>query len=215
MATADAMQPSPPPTVVPLAPPDSDVPTEAPAPMSAAAVAQAAAEPPPETLPVPPPVAQPSVPPVKTKPDTRVFRPPQPRHAPRVPPKRSEPPATPASQPTAQPAPPPASSRASSPAAAATINPSWTNELGAWLQAHKSYPELARERGEEGTVAVRLTVARDGRVLNVAVARGSGSGTLDGAAAAMLRNARVPPFPFSMPQAEVTVTVALRYMLER
>ena len=61
---------------------------------------------------------------------------------------------------------------------------------------------------------MRFTVARDGKVLAVSLASGSGSQLLDTAAAAMLRDARVPPFPAAMPQAEVTVVVSIRYALE-
>ncbi len=69
-------------------------------------------------------------------------------------------------------------------------------------------------RHEEGVVALRFVVARDGRVVDVALARGSGIELLDSAAFAMLRNAHVPPFPAAMPQAEITVTMALHYTLE-
>ena len=95
------------------------------------------------------------------------------------------------------------------------MSPSWEGQLSAWLQAHKSYPEAAREQGEEGTASVRFTVARDGRALAVSLVHGSGSALLDAAAATLLRDARVPPFPAAMSQAEVTVTVAIRYTLER
>jgi protein TonB len=101
------------------------------------------------------------------------------------------------------------------PAGTAAVDPSWQGELSAWLQDRKSYPAPARERGEEGAVTLTIVVARDGRVLDVVLARKSGFETLDGAAMAMLRSARVPPFPAAMPQAQVTVMVALRYTLAR
>ena len=59
-----------------------------------------------------------------------------------------------------------------------------------------------------------FTVARDGRVLAVSLLRGTGSASLDTAAIPLLRDARVPSFPAAMPQAEVTVTLNLRYALE-
>ena len=62
---------------------------------------------------------------------------------------------------------------------------------------------------------IRFTVGRDGRVLSYALAAGSGSGVLDEAAQAMFRNARLPPFPATMPEAQVTVTVPIRFVLER
>ena len=94
-------------------------------------------------------------------------------------------------------------------APAAQPSPGWDGLIAAWLAAHKSYPEAARSRGEEGEVTVRFTVAPDGRVLDVEVVRGSGSAVLDDVARALLAGARVPP-----PQAPVTRTVRLRYRLE-
>ena len=61
----------------------------------------------------------------------------------------------------------------------------------------------------------RNTVSRDGRVLNVVVVRSSGSDMLDAAATTLLRDARMPSFPDAMPQPSVTITVAIRYTLDR
>jgi protein TonB len=91
---------------------------------------------------------------------------------------------------------------------------SWQGQLSAWLQAHKVYPESARQRGEQGTATVRFTVARDGRVVSVDLTRGSGSPRLDSAAIGLLHDARVPPFPPDMTQAEITVTVQIRYVFD-
>ncbi len=85
--------------------------------------------------------------------------------------------------------------------------------MRAWLAAHKSYPEAARRRGEEGSVALRFTVERSGRVTEVSVVRGSGSSILDAAAEAMLRNATLPAFPGTMSQEKVVVTVQLHFAL--
>ena len=100
-------------------------------------------------------------------------------------------------------------------AASAAATATWQSALAAWLQAHKAYPEAARERRQEGAVSLRFVVARDGRVINVAVTHGSGVEVLDSAAFAMLRDAHVPPLPTAMPQAEMTVTMALHYTLQR
>jgi protein TonB len=98
-------------------------------------------------------------------------------------------------------------------AAAAAVDGAWQQALGIWLAAHKTYPEQARRRGEEGRVAIRFTVNRSGRVLDVSVVGGSGSAALDAAASTLLRGAALPPFVASMPQEQVTVTVQLRYFL--
>ena len=87
----------------------------------------------------------------------------------------------------------------------------WTKALAAWLSAHKTYPEAARQRGIEGIVGLRFTVNRSGRVIALNVIRSSGSDVLDSAAEAMLRNAALPaPDPA---QDRVTVSVQLHYTL--
>ncbi len=58
-------------------------------------------------------------------------------------------------------------------------------------------------------MTLRFTVGPDGRVLEVAVVGGSGIRALDDAAAALLRNATLPP-----PRLQLTRTVRLRYHLE-
>jgi protein TonB len=87
--------------------------------------------------------------------------------------------------------------------------------LGAWLQANKTYPEEARRRGEDGRATVRFTVSRDGRLLDFQLLSGTGSAILDAAVERLLRRARVPPFPADMDQEQVTVTLQIRYTLER
>lgn len=104
---------------------------------------------------------------------------------------------------------------ASAPAAPAEVSAGWRNALAAWLQEHRSYPEDARRRAEEGTVFVRFTVGRDGQVLTVTLVRGSGSAVLDEAAQAMVRGGHLPAFTADMTQAQTTVTVPIRYRLER
>lgn len=94
------------------------------------------------------------------------------------------------------------------PGGAPVVAPGWNALLAAWLAANKRYPEEARRRSIEGEVTVRFSVAADGRVTDVAIAAGSGSSALDGAAVAMLRGARVPP-----PGTDVTRTVRIRYRL--
>jgi TonB family protein len=62
-------------------------------------------------------------------------------------------------------------------------------------------------------VVVRVTVDRDGAVLSVMLARGSGSNALDEAAQAVFRNGRLPAFTADMVQDRTTVTVPIHYRL--
>ena len=74
--------------------------------------------------------------------------------------------------------------------------------------------DLARRRGEQGTVLIRLTVDRGGRVLDAALARGSGSTVLDEAAVQQYRGKQVPAFPASMTQDKTTLVLPILYRLE-
>ena len=57
---------------------------------------------------------------------------------------------------------------------APTVSPGYRSLLSAWLESHKRYPESARARGEEGRAVLRFRVDRSGRVLNYALAAGTG-----------------------------------------
>lgn len=113
-------------------------------------------------------------------------------------PAATAPPAAPAAEPVAP--------------AAAPVSPGWRQVLAAWLAQHKNYPEEARRRGDEGTVVVRFSLDRSGRVVDVSVLRGSGSSILDAATVAMLHNA-VLPAPPAMSGEAITVSVRVHYAL--
>lgn len=151
-----------------------------------------------------------------------------PRPSPVTPPPLRRPPPRPAAPrpaaaPVVQPAPvpffPPASpAPLAAPAPAAPrpgIDPAWRGTLNGWLAARRRYPPLAQQREIEGTVGVTFSVDRDGRVDGVAITRPSGSALLDDAVLAMLQGQRVPPFPPSMLQDRASVTVNIRYALDR
>jgi TonB family protein len=58
-------------------------------------------------------------------------------------------------------------------------------------------------------------VDRAGQVIDVDLLSGTGSAILDEAVVHLLRGARLPPFPTGMDQEHVTVTLQIRYTLER
>jgi protein TonB len=140
--------------------------------------------------------------PVKPAPPPVAHRPPaQAKPAPAPPPLRE----------TAQRQPAPAG--AAQPAAEAPVAADWQRALAAWLATHKTYPELARRRGQQGSVGLRFTANRSGRVLAVSLVQSAGSTLLDSAAESMVRDATLPPFPATMTQQTTTVTVTIRYTL--
>jgi periplasmic protein TonB len=215
-----------PPTTAPVPPPPAVEPTTpsptqqpSPEPLLTTPTETAPPAPPPTPTEARPPTVALPVPPL----------PPVPRIAPSHPPvmmrtvpqpRRSELQAPPriSSRPSSMPAAPsPAVPRGGAPSSAASrmIAPSWEGALSAWIEAHKFYPELAQQRGEQGTVTVRFTVMRDGQVVSVTLVRSSGSSSLDRAAETILRGAQVPPFPAAMSQPQISVTVPVRYILEQ
>jgi protein TonB len=189
-------------------PPQPELAAAVPEPVEAAPVVPAA-DPTPEPPPPPPPPAVES-PPVQPPPVPHAR--PQPRQIVARPqvarPMAAKP--GPAAVPPAEPV--PSAPGASAPPAAQPESPAavgWNSLFSAWLASRKTYPEVARRRGEQGSVTLRFKVAGDGTVLNVALLTGSGSPVLDEAARALLRDAKLPP-----PQTEIDRTVRLRYRLD-
>jgi len=83
------------------------------------------------------------------------------------------------------------------------------------LQQYKRYPSDAQSRGEEGVVQLSFTVDRTGRVLNREIVRSSGHRELDNEVMSMIERAQpLPPFPVSMPQAKLDLTVPIRFSLQ-
>ena len=195
--------PAPPSPVEPQPPPSSAPASQPPAPAPQHPSPDA---PPPHeevqpALPLPPPPAPPPPP----EPARHIA---SPRPALRPAPSAA-PPGSP-TMPAANPAPPAAAATSSQ----TSISPDWQWALAAWLEAHKTYPEQARRRGEQGRGSVRFTVDHSGQVLDVAIVSSTGSSILDGAIERMLRGAHVPPLPANSEQTRLTVTVQIRYGLE-
>ena len=173
--------------------------------------------PPPEPPPPPAAIPKPEPPPPPPKPVVHkpVIKPPPPRHPPPQPVRETPP------QPAPQPAPvqtavvPPAPMVMPAPRPAPTVSPGYRSLLSAWLESHKRYPESARARGEEGRAVLRFRVDRSGRVLNYALAAGTGFADLDAAIDAMMRGATLPPFPGDMTASDVEVSVTVRFSLTR
>ena len=168
--------------------------------------------PPPEPIPPPEaPLPQPAPAPLEP---ARPVRPPPPKPSamrPPLPRRTERPPA--AAPPRAEPGPQPPAAGPAAPSPP-VMDRGWVAAVSAWLSAHRTYPAQARDRGEQGNVAVRFTVDRSGRVLEATIVSASGSSLLDEAALRLLRQAAFPPFPAVMTQAQVTVTTSIRYSLQ-
>jgi len=94
------------------------------------------------------------------------------------------------------------------------IEPTWRSRLVRHLQQHKRYPGGAQSRGEQGIVVLSFSVDRNGHVLDRHIATSSGHTDLDEEVMAMIMRAQpLPPFPASMTQASLDLTVPIRFSL--
>ena len=94
------------------------------------------------------------------------------------------------------------------------IAPSWQTELVRRLEQYKRYPSDAQSRGVEGVVMLNFSVDRNGRVLAHEIVRSSGHPELDKEVVSMIERAQpLPPFPPSMPEDKLNLTVPIRFSL--
>ncbi|HET6608987.1 MAG TPA: TonB family protein [Rhodopila sp.] len=126
---------------------------------------------------------------------------------------------TPSIQPTPNAAPPAAAAPSQANGAPGTDQPAyidtgWAASVSDWLVQHHTFQTDARLRHVQGLVVIRFSVQPDGQVIDVSVLHSSGIRGLDQAAMALVRGARLPPFPPSMVQPLQSVTVPIRYGLE-
>jgi protein TonB len=99
-------------------------------------------------------------------------------------------------------------------ASAPRIDPSWQSLLLKHLQQFKNYPNQARERNEQGVVLLAFSIDRNGHVLSRHIVSGSGHADLDDEVMAMIERAQpLPAFPPSMTQAQLSLTVPIRFAL--
>ncbi len=86
--------------------------------------------------------------------------------------------------------------------------------LRALIDQRKSYPALARRRGEEGTVLVALVVGRDGSLSDLKLRRGSGSARLDAAALETVASVQsFRPLPPEIAAESLSVEIPIEYSL--
>ncbi|TNE66696.1 MAG: TonB family protein [Alphaproteobacteria bacterium] len=87
----------------------------------------------------------------------------------------------------------------------------WNNQVRADLQRAQQYPDRAIALGLEGTVKVRVDVARDGKVTDIEVVETSGANMLDHAAKQMIRRlGKLPALSADMDSYSLVVPVKFR-----
>ena len=91
---------------------------------------------------------------------------------------------------------------------------SYASRVMSRLASRKRYPAAARRSRAQGTVTVRFTLNRSGRVVSVRVVRSSGNRALDNAAVSLVRRAApFPRFPAAITRSRLTYTAPLSYRL--
>jgi protein TonB len=94
------------------------------------------------------------------------------------------------------------------------IASSWESSLVKHLQRYKRYPSEALSRSEEGIVLLSFSIDRGGHVLAHHIARSSGHPVLDAEVMDMIMRAQpLPAFPANMPQAQLDLTVPIRFSM--
>jgi periplasmic protein TonB len=94
------------------------------------------------------------------------------------------------------------------------VAPSWETAVVRRLQQYKRYPSEAQARRVEGVVTLNFSVNRNGRVLAHEIVRSSGHPELDKEVVSMIERAQpLPPFPPSMPEDKLALTVPIRFSL--
>ncbi|MBW3517176.1 energy transducer TonB [Shewanella sp. NKUCC01_JLK] len=90
----------------------------------------------------------------------------------------------------------------------------YTATLLAWLEQHKEYPRMARNRRQQGTVMLYFMLDRQGRVSASRIEQSSGYQTLDAEALKMLERAQpLPAIPDAMPNETLELVVPVQFFL--
>jgi protein TonB len=104
---------------------------------------------------------------------------------------------------------------AASPEPSRSIDPAYLAQIMASLARHKRYPDLARQRQEQGSVMIAFAIDRAGHVVSIDIRHGSGSAVLDSAAEAMVRDSDpLPPLPASYASARLDMTFPVAFTLQ-
>jgi protein TonB len=91
----------------------------------------------------------------------------------------------------------------------------YSSQLGREFAKHKDYPRLARMRGWQGTVQVKLQVDATGAVISSSISKSSGHDVLDKQALEMVQKALpLPRPPEALRDQEFTVLVPVDFRLE-
>jgi protein TonB len=82
------------------------------------------------------------------------------------------------------------------------------------IDRKKRYPRMAKEKGEQGTVRVKMTLGREGQLLHYRVVQKPPFERLSQATLASIQAATpFPPLPKTYPRSKITIEVPVRFRL--
>jgi protein TonB len=93
----------------------------------------------------------------------------------------------------------------------AVLRAAYEEEVRKAVARARVYPQVARDRGLEGSVRFHLVVTREGRLLTAQVIRSSGAMTLDRAGLETLQRAKLPPAPAEIPNQRISLEVEVDF----
>ncbi|MDP1838117.1 MAG: TonB family protein [Reyranella sp.] len=185
-------------------------------------------EPPPQ--PTPPPsleqaLASPEELPPPTARDFPKPAPPPPPPRPAARPPQGAPSQVPLPRPAQpMPPPPPANSAATAPAPPSNSSDwligkgrarnAYLDQIARLTSRYRFYPRIAADNKQEGRVVTRVTIARDGRLIDVKIDKSSGWPAIDAAELETIRkSAPFPPVPRDMPGDPLILILPINYDL--
>ncbi|MDP2124204.1 MAG: TonB family protein [Parvibaculum sp.] len=96
-----------------------------------------------------------------------------------------------------------------------TMEADYLAVVSAWLARHKQYPRMAKRQRLEGEGAVRMRIARDGRLMDYRIVQGTGFIILDRELKATVeRAAPFPPFPPNLQAQELVMILPITFRIE-
>lgn len=167
---------------------------------------------------LPPPTARdfpkPAPPPPPPPPPRPAARPPQgaPSQVPLPRPAQPMPPPPPANSAATAPAPP--SNSSDWLIGKGRARNAYLDQIARLTSRYRFYPRIAADNKQEGRVVTRVTIARDGRLIDVKIDKSSGWPAIDAAELETIRkSAPFPPVPRDMPGDPLILILPINYDL--
>lgn len=99
-----------------------------------------------------------------------------------------------------------------------SLKHSYESQLLAWLQRHKKYPNLARRRGQQGTVILEFVINAEGKLLSHKIIKASEHIALNTAVVKMIKQASpMPPIPQELhrDRTQFSYTIPIHFTLKK